>query len=95
MSNRTYLNAQIAKHPELFPEGIKIGRASIVGATVKRAEVRPPLTADEKHTRFKRLKRYLAVTAAKGCILGSQFLNCSIRREFNMWESMRSLLHLV
>lgn len=32
----------------------------------------PHLTADEKHTRFKRLKGYLAVTAAKGCILGSQ-----------------------
>ena len=32
----------------------------------------PHLSADEKHTRFRRLKSYLAVTAAKGCILGSQ-----------------------
>lgn len=28
--------------------------------------------ADEKHTRLKRLKAYLAMTAAKGCLLGSQ-----------------------
>ena len=32
----------------------------------------PHLTADEKHTRHKKQKAYLAVTAAKGCLLGSE-----------------------
>jgi hypothetical protein len=34
--------------------------------------VPPHLNADEKHTRYKGQKVYLAVTAAAGCILGSQ-----------------------
>ena len=32
----------------------------------------PHLSADEKHTRFKGEKAYLAVTAAQGCLLGSE-----------------------
>jgi|APDOM4702015191_1054821.scaffolds.fasta_scaffold57719_2 hypothetical protein len=32
----------------------------------------PHLTADEKHTRYQKQKAYLAVTAAGGCIFGSE-----------------------
>jgi hypothetical protein len=34
--------------------------------------VPPHLSADEKHTRYQGQKAYLAVTAAQGCILGSE-----------------------
>ena len=48
------------------------GRNSIVGATVKKAEFLPEhVLADEKHTRLKGDKVYIASTAAQGLLLGS------------------------
>ena len=49
-----------------------IGRNSIVGTTVRKAEDAPKhLAADEKHTRLLGEKTYVATTVAKGCILGA------------------------
>lgn len=49
-----------------------LGRASIVGSTVKTAAVLPPhLVADEKHCDWQGQRVYLAVTAAQGCVLGA------------------------
>ena len=49
-----------------------IGRASIVGTTVKHPENLPKdLVADEKHTSLKGEKAYIATTASEGCVLGA------------------------
>jgi hypothetical protein len=49
-----------------------LGRASIVGTTVKDPGVFPPdLAADEKHTWWLGERVYVATTAAAGCILGA------------------------
>jgi len=51
---------------------VGLGRASIVGTTVKDPAKLPlDLVADEKHTRVLGEKAYIATTAAKGCILGA------------------------
>ena len=48
-----------------------IGRFSVVGTTIKSTEKLPDnLVADEKHTRIKGEKAYIATTAANECILG-------------------------
>ena len=49
-----------------------IGRNSIVGTTIKRADFLPEhIVADEKHTRILGDKCYIATTAAHNCILGA------------------------
>ena len=49
------------------------GRCSIVGTTVKSPEALPQhLVADEKHTRIKGKKAYVATTVGGGCFLGAQ-----------------------
>ena len=49
-----------------------IGRNSLVGTTVKRPESLPAdLLADEKHTKHRGDKVYVAVTAGRDCILGA------------------------
>jgi hypothetical protein len=45
------------------------------GNSEDRRSVPPRLSADEKHTKYKGQKAYLAVTAAEGCILGSELCN--------------------
>ena len=50
-----------------------LGRFSIVGTTVKKPELLPQdLLADEKHTQRGGEKQYIAMTAAKECILGAE-----------------------
>lgn len=51
---------------------ISLGRNSVVGTTIKAPERLPEhVVADEKHTRHKSEKVYVATTVAQGCILGS------------------------
>ncbi len=50
---------------------LSLGRASIVGTTIKDPEKLPEhLVADEKHTWLRRKRVFLPTTVAKGCILG-------------------------
>ena len=50
-----------------------LGRPSIVGTTIRSPEILPEhLVADEKHTRRKGEKAYVATTVAAGCILGAE-----------------------
>ena len=50
-----------------------LGRFNLVGTTVKKTENMPQeLLADEKHTRRKGKKHYIAMTVGKECILGSE-----------------------
>lgn len=52
---------------------VSLGRASIVGTTVKTAASLPPdVLADEKHTWLKGTLQYLATTVAQGCLLGAE-----------------------
>ena len=49
------------------------GRLNIVGTTVKQPDSIPQdLLADEKHTRLKGEKHYIAMTVAQECILGAE-----------------------
>ena len=49
-----------------------LGRMSIVGATVKNAELLPQhLLSDEKHTWINGNKAYIATTVANECVLGA------------------------
>ncbi len=53
---------------------ISLGRASIVGTTIKDAQKLPQhLVADEKHTWLEGNRVYLPTTVAKGCFLGVSF----------------------
>ena len=53
---------------------LSLGRASIVGTTIKDAQKLPQhLVADEKHTWLKGNRVYLPTTVAKGCFLGVSF----------------------
>lgn len=55
-----------------------LGRFSLVGTTVKTAPALPrDLVADEKHTRLKGEKIYLATTAGSDCILGAAMVNAA------------------
>ena len=50
---------------------LSLGRASIVGTTIKDPEKLPEhLVADEKHTWMCGRRVYIPTTAAKGCLLG-------------------------
>ena len=50
-----------------------LGRFNIVGTTIKKPDFLPQdLLADEKHTRLKGDKHYIAMTAAQECILGAE-----------------------
>ena len=50
---------------------LSLGRASIVGTTIKDAQKLPEhLVADEKHTWMAGKRVYVPTTAAKGCLLG-------------------------
>jgi len=52
---------------------VSVGRASIVGTTVKSPEVLPKhIVADEKHTQLKDEKAYVATTAAHNVFLGAE-----------------------
>jgi hypothetical protein len=49
-----------------------LGRSSIVGTTIKNPELIPEhLAADEKHSRLKGKKVYVATTVGSHCILGA------------------------
>ncbi len=49
-----------------------LGRFSLVGTTIKRADRLPPdLVADEKHSWLKGQRVYIATTAGQDCILGA------------------------
>ncbi len=53
---------------------LSLGRASIVGTTIKDPQKLPPhLVADEKHTWLGGNRVYLPTTVAKGCFLGVSF----------------------
>ena len=53
---------------------LSLGRASIVGTTIKDPEKLPQhLVADEKHTWLGGKRVYLPTTVAKGCFLGVEF----------------------
>jgi len=53
-----------------------LGRFNIVGTTVKQAARLPQdLLADEKHTRLRGSRHYIAMTVGKECILGSEMTN--------------------
>ena len=53
---------------------LSLGRASIVGTTIKDPQKLPQhLVADEKHTWMRKKRVYVATTAAKGCLLGVGF----------------------
>lgn len=47
-----------------------LGRASLVGTTVRRRPLPAHLLADEHHQKREGLKTYLATTVAQGCLLG-------------------------
>ena len=49
----------------------QLGRYPLVGSTIKEPEQLPEhLVADEKHTRLKGQKAYIATTCASECVLG-------------------------
>jgi len=49
----------------------QLGRYNLVGSTVSASEQLPfHLVADEKHTRIKGEKAYIATTCANECLLG-------------------------
>jgi hypothetical protein len=50
---------------------LSLGRNSIVGTTIRRAEVPENLVADEHHRRRDGEKNYIATTVGEGCCLGS------------------------
>ena len=53
---------------------LSLGRASIVGTTIKNPQKLPQhLVADEKHTWLRGSRVYLPTTVAKGCFLGVGF----------------------
>ena len=57
---------------------LSLGRNSIVGTTVKKAELLPDhLLADEKHSWHKSAKVYVATTVAQDCILGSSLTSAA------------------
>jgi hypothetical protein len=49
-----------------------LGRSSIVGATVRRAEIPAHLLADEHHQTIDGRKVYVAATVGDGCVLGAE-----------------------
>ncbi len=52
---------------------VSLGRNSLVGTTVKEPSNLPAhVVADEKHTRRKRERVYIATTVADGCFLGAE-----------------------
>jgi len=60
-------------HSDMYWERIEqgLGRNSIVGTTVKRASCLPQdYACDEKFSRWGRQRAYIAMTAAKECVLG-------------------------
>lgn len=48
-----------------------LGRFSVVGTTVRKAEVPEHLLADEHHQKNNRRKRFIATTVGEGCFLGA------------------------
>ena len=55
-----------------YRASMAMGRASIVGSTIKSKDKLPAhVAADEKHTRLKGEKVYVPTTVADGCILGA------------------------
>jgi hypothetical protein len=49
-----------------------LGRASVVGATIRRGELPEHLLADEHHQSLDGKKVYIATTVGSGCILGAE-----------------------
>ena len=49
-----------------------LGRSSVVGATVRRAELPIHLLADEHHQTIDGEKVYVATTVGDGCVLGAE-----------------------
>jgi hypothetical protein len=49
-----------------------LGRASVVGATIRRGELPEHLVADEHHQSLDGKKIYIATTVGSGCILGAE-----------------------
>src|SRR5204863_94885 len=50
---------------------VSLGRNSVVGTTVRRADVPAHLLADEHHRRRDGRKNYIATTVGAGCCLGA------------------------
>lgn len=58
----------------------RLGTLCLVGTTLKSAEKLPEhLVSDEKHTRLKGKRVYLATTVALGCILGAEVVQSASR----------------
>lgn len=51
---------------------LALGRNSLVGTTVRRAELPEHVLADEHHQRLRGQKTYIATTIAQGCYLGAE-----------------------
>jgi hypothetical protein len=51
---------------------LSIGRNSVVGTTVKTAEIPTHLVADEHHEKLNGEKVYIATTVGAGCVLGAE-----------------------
>ena len=51
---------------------MRLGRARIVGTTVRHAELPKHLLADEHHQTRDGQKTYIATTVAEGCCLGAE-----------------------
>lgn len=69
-----WIVAQIFGHNDMFWQRHleRLGRSSLVGATVSDpARLPPHVAADEHHAKWRREKGYVAVTAGGGCILGA------------------------
>jgi len=55
-----------------YRQEVGLGRLSVVGTTVRRAELPRQLLADEHHERCQGEKVYVATTVAAGCCLGAE-----------------------
>lgn len=74
-----------------------LGRNSIVGTTIKDPELLPEhLAADEKHTRIKGEKAYVATTVGDQCILGASVAedagNESLNKAYGVFKDEAQLL---
>ncbi len=70
-----WMLARLGGHDHMFWYRMyaSMGRCSIVGTTVKQSSLLPEhLLADEKHTRNKGSKVYIATTVASDCFLGAE-----------------------
>ena len=60
-----------------YRQELGLGRLSVVGTTVRRAELPRQLLADEHHERCQGEKVYVATTVAAGCCLGAEVVDAA------------------